>query len=533
MWSTASTAARVARNNHVCLHRVGKLLPVIIYRSFFPNLSGVMSQGNRRSHRERRVVPYSPEQFFDVVADVDNYKKFVPFCVDSRVVKVINDDTMEAEMSVGFKLFTEKYTSRVATRRPNEVAVKAVHSRLFSSLDSTWRFRPTGNPNTTLIDFSVEFEVKNLLAAQAMDVFFEEVALQQVKAFERRCRHLYGTSPTATRKRAVEEAAAQAAGVSGPCGGFLFPVKDALAVETHVNVVRDACLRHATPSSSSSGGGSGDGVRSGQEQEQETKEQRGAAEEGRVLTVAQFQAACADLAGDEEFGEFKKLAENDGLSSAVFSSLQYLMRRRLSRGLTSLGGTAGDEAKACLAVETKGVPEGAMLEFAISVYMMVQASAEDRALYIFSILDTNGNKQLDRQELQAALLLYMKSLARIIPTVVAHELKDMGKLVDKDIDINSDQVKEEIVSVVDELMHEVTADIPRAVDQIFEELGILDAGCISEDEWEGAWQNFPELLDMMSLRGLGKTAHWAVIVLDHVVANNHNRPHQREREPRD
>lgn len=68
-------------------------------------------------------------------------------------------------------------------------------------------------------------------------------------------------------------------------------------------------------------------------------------------------------------------------------------------------------------------------------------------------------------------------------------------------------------------MHEVTADIPRAVDQIFEELGVIEAGCISEDEWEGAWQNFPELLDMMSLRGLGKTAHWAAIVLDQVVAN--------------
>ena len=66
--------------------------------------SGVIPSGNRRTHRERRLVPYSPEQFFDVVADVDSYKKFVPFCVDSRVVKVIDEGTMEAEMSVGFKV---------------------------------------------------------------------------------------------------------------------------------------------------------------------------------------------------------------------------------------------------------------------------------------------------------------------------------------------------------------------------------------------------------------------------------------------
>lgn len=70
------------------------------------------------------------------------------------------------------------------------------------------------------------------------------------------------------------------------------------------------------------------------------------------------------------------------------------MRRRLSRGLTSLKGPAGDEAKACLASGAEGVPAGAMLEFAISVYMMVQASSDDRALYIFSICDTNRNNQV-------------------------------------------------------------------------------------------------------------------------------------------
>lgn len=74
-----------------------------------------------------------------------------------------------------------------------------------------------------------------------------------------------------------------------------------------------------------------------------------------------------------------------------------------------------------------------------------------------------------------------------------------------------------------QLMDEVTADIPRAVDQIFDAMDVDEVGCISEEEWEGTWQNFPELLDMMSLRGLGKTAHWAAIVLDQVVAGADNR----------
>lgn len=85
------------------------------------------------------------------------------------------------------------------------------------------------------------------------------------------------------------------------------PVKDALAVETHVNVVRDACLRHAgRGSGEGQEGGGGDGDCGGDVQD-------------HGLTVAQFQVACADLAKEEDFGEFKKLADNEGLSSAVYS----------------------------------------------------------------------------------------------------------------------------------------------------------------------------------------------------------------------
>lgn len=78
-------------------------------------------------------------------------------------------------------------------------------------------------------------------------------------------------------------------------------------METHVNVVRDACLRHAG-STSSSTSNSGEGQEGGDGQVQDSG-----------LTAAQFQAACADLAKEEDFGEFKKLADNEGLSSAVYS----------------------------------------------------------------------------------------------------------------------------------------------------------------------------------------------------------------------
>ncbi|KUF93174.1 hypothetical protein AM588_10009604 [Phytophthora nicotianae] len=66
-----------------------------------------------KSHTETRVVPFSCAEMFDVVADVQRYSEFLPFCVESRVLRRPNENVMEAALRVGFKLFTESYTSRV------------------------------------------------------------------------------------------------------------------------------------------------------------------------------------------------------------------------------------------------------------------------------------------------------------------------------------------------------------------------------------------------------------------------------------
>lgn len=71
-----------------------------------------------------------------------------------------------------------------------------------------------------------------------------------------------------------------------------------------------------------------------------------------------------------------------------------------------------------------------------------------------SLIHRRATEQLERHELQAALLLYMKSMAKVIPTVVAHQFQGMGKLVD------SEQVREEIVTVVDEVRAWPMADRP-------------------------------------------------------------------------
>ena len=71
------------------------------------------SQALVKSHTETRVVPFSCAEMFDVVADVERYSDFLPFCVESRVLRRPNENVMEAALRVGFNIFTESYTSRV------------------------------------------------------------------------------------------------------------------------------------------------------------------------------------------------------------------------------------------------------------------------------------------------------------------------------------------------------------------------------------------------------------------------------------
>lgn len=84
-------------------------------RTFFSFASP--AQALVKSHSETKVVPFSPEEMFDVVADVNKYHEFLPFCVDSRVLRRPNDNVMEAALRIGFKVFTESYTSRVIMKR--------------------------------------------------------------------------------------------------------------------------------------------------------------------------------------------------------------------------------------------------------------------------------------------------------------------------------------------------------------------------------------------------------------------------------
>ncbi len=143
------------------------------------------------SHFEQKILPYTPEQMFDLVANVDKYKEFVPWCVGSRINKWEGDKVFFADLVIGYKLFRERFSSKVILERPDSIQIQYLEGPL-KHLTNEWRFLREEN-GYCKIDFSVEFEFNNFVFQSLVNVFFNEVVRRMVTAFEKRALALYGS----------------------------------------------------------------------------------------------------------------------------------------------------------------------------------------------------------------------------------------------------------------------------------------------------------------------------------------------------
>ena len=141
-------------------------------------------------HLEQRHLPYTPEQMFALVADVGRYQEFLPWCIASRVNKRDGDNVFYADLVVGYKMFRERFSSKVVLTPPNEIQIEYLKGPL-KNLKNRWQFIRQPD-NSCLIDFSVEFEFSNVALQKLANMFFNEVVKRMVGAFETRAEALYG-----------------------------------------------------------------------------------------------------------------------------------------------------------------------------------------------------------------------------------------------------------------------------------------------------------------------------------------------------
>jgi coenzyme Q-binding protein COQ10 len=149
-------------------------------------------------HSETKFLPYSPEQLFDLVADIRNYDKFLPWVVAVRVRSSSETETV-ADLVVGFNAFKERFTSRVVKDRPSKICVDYVEGPL-KYLHNEWKFDPA--TDGTSVFFSVDFAFKSRIFESLAGQMFDRALRRMTGAFEQRAAELYGISNSSAQSAA-------------------------------------------------------------------------------------------------------------------------------------------------------------------------------------------------------------------------------------------------------------------------------------------------------------------------------------------
>ena len=145
-------------------------------------------------HSEKRTVKFTTLQMFDLVADINNYHLFLPWCNNSRIIEITkSDDNTEhliADLEIGYKNLVYIYRSNVLLDRKNLlIDVNFVHGP-FKYLRNRWSFKELNN-DTCEIDFFIDFELNigvfNLLISR----FFNQAFNKMVGSFEKRANQIY------------------------------------------------------------------------------------------------------------------------------------------------------------------------------------------------------------------------------------------------------------------------------------------------------------------------------------------------------
>jgi coenzyme Q-binding protein COQ10 len=144
------------------------------------------------THSETKVLPYTAQQMYGLVADVAQYPKFLPWCAAARVKSVTpgeGHEVMLADLVISFKVFRERFGSRVVLWPERQKIDTEYIEGPFKYMKSTWTFKDV--EGGCEVHFFVDFEFRNAILRSVIGLVFNEAMQRIVRAFERRAADLY------------------------------------------------------------------------------------------------------------------------------------------------------------------------------------------------------------------------------------------------------------------------------------------------------------------------------------------------------
>ena len=145
-------------------------------------------------HRVSRILPYTPEQLWELVGDVERYPEFQPWVTSMRTwnaaAPVAGVSTLDAEAGVSFAFLRERFSTRVVRDHNTLTVAVNLLSGPFRRLENKWRFRP--HPTGAVVEFDIDFEFKVRLLDAMLAANFDQAVRKLMGSFEARARALYG-----------------------------------------------------------------------------------------------------------------------------------------------------------------------------------------------------------------------------------------------------------------------------------------------------------------------------------------------------
>ncbi len=146
------------------------------------------------THAEVRRMPYSAEQMYALIADIEAYPAFLPWCSATRIRgrrPIEGGEVIDADMVISFKVFRERFGSRVTLRPESRQIDVSYLDGPFRYLDNHWTFAPA-TETACDVDFFVDFEFRSRALQTVIGAVFAQAMRRIVRAFEERAEDLYG-----------------------------------------------------------------------------------------------------------------------------------------------------------------------------------------------------------------------------------------------------------------------------------------------------------------------------------------------------
>lgn len=141
---------------------------------------------------EKKNLPFTPQELFHLAINIEAYPEFLPWCQATRIAKK-GDDFLIADMKIGYKEFTETYTSKVNYIYPSdgigEIRVTMIKGP-FKYLYNYWHFKAVSEKETELV-FEIDFAFKSFALEKIINLIFDKAFKKMVQAFEDRAALLY------------------------------------------------------------------------------------------------------------------------------------------------------------------------------------------------------------------------------------------------------------------------------------------------------------------------------------------------------